>query len=296
MIRRTVQYASGEKKWLLISQVVHARLAGAIAQEWAAAPAGLEPRDQLVAAVERHEDGWAEVDRRVRIGKQTFRPLDFADVPTPQLLDIWRQSIASATAVGPLAGYMVSRHHTQVVAPMFSFRWQGDDAQAALVARFAAEQETRQSEWLSHWQAGNTALRPTEAAERAARWLRLFDELSLWLCRGHCDKTHDFDTPGGPPLTLRPHPTGQMVLSPWPFRATREVVFNAPGRAMPVARYDNPEALAAAGNESVAFRWTFVRDPNRGAPLREPFGRAQKETSEHTITVTSTPSTRLYYN
>ncbi len=296
MICRPVQYASGEKKFLLISQVVHARLAAAIAQEWAEPPAGLEPRDQLVAAVERHEDGWTDVDRRVRIGMQSFQPLDFAHVPTPQLLDTWRRSIASAAAVGPLAGYMVSRHHTEHIAPMFSFRWQSRADETALVAEFSAEQEQRQAEWLSRWQAGAPALRPTEAAERAARWLRLFDELSLWLCRGHSDKSHDFQAPDGPPLALRPEPSGQMTLSPWPFRATREVVLNASGRAMPVARYDNPATLAAAGNETVKFRWVFVRGAGRSPASPGPPSESRVDTAQRVVTVTGTPSLRCFYD
>ncbi|HVA50495.1 MAG TPA: hypothetical protein VNH11_29375 [Pirellulales bacterium] len=34
MIRRTVQYPSGEQRWILISQIVHARVAATLADEW----------------------------------------------------------------------------------------------------------------------------------------------------------------------------------------------------------------------------------------------------------------------
>jgi hypothetical protein len=261
MIRRTVQYPSGEQRWILISQIVHARVAAMLADEWVEPFTGLEPRHILTAAIFRHEDGWREYDSLARIGQRSGRPLDFCEVSTCQLLDIWRSSIQSAWAAGPLASYIVSRHHSSRWLPSFSFRSRDDETHAPLAAEFQAEQEQKQAEWLTQWQAGNAALRSESVARSGVEWLRFFDDLSLWLCRSR-EEPLEFDVPSGGRLRLERAGEREILTTPWPFRGRCQVI-NAPARSFPVLPPE--ELVGARTGRQIGLRWPLVAEPGASA-------------------------------
>src|SRR5690242_18324673 len=99
MIRRLEQHPDRGDSWLLIPQIEHARLAGRLAENWGAAPFGTLPaRDELIVAVEHHDDGWADWDRRPAVDAERGTPIEFTEMPLADALGIWRQSIDIAAA------------------------------------------------------------------------------------------------------------------------------------------------------------------------------------------------------
>jgi hypothetical protein len=253
MIRRTLRDNAGAESWVLISQVEHARLAGLLAEQWGRAPfALLQPRDELVAAIHHHDDGWADWERAAGVDAESGRPLDFTEMPLVESLAIWRDSIASAGRNGKLAAHAVSAHFCALLR-RFSARWRTLADQTAIAKAFLADQEQQQSVWLRELPAGAGVA----AAATALRCLQAFDALSLWLCCSRQPSPETFELPDVPPVSFRSDAEFVVTASPWPFRADRfdlEVV----GRSIPAIRYESPAALATAPAQAAKLRWSFL--------------------------------------
>src|SRR5689334_17630417 len=106
MIRRDWVDVDGRAAWLLISQVEHARISGELCQNWSAVQAlPADVRAEIVAAVFRHDDGWAEWEQAPEVDARTGRPREFTEMPLTESLEIWSRSIDQSTSVGDLAPY-----------------------------------------------------------------------------------------------------------------------------------------------------------------------------------------------
>lgn len=258
MIRRTDVDASKQAHWILISQVEHARLSGVLASAWGHRPfAPLDPRDEIVAAVRHHDDGWSAWEVAPKVDPQSGSPLDFTEMPLADSLAIWRESIAVAEKIGPLAAYMVSGHFSALLR-RFSSRWHSDPASAALARGFLDQQTERQAHWLDLRFAGRASDARRGDAERAVAWLQMFDALSLWFCCAARSEPEIADPPGGPKLTLQPTKDPyHITVLPWPFVEPR-VELTAVGRAIAIAHYANPSDLATAAAQPVTLRWELV--------------------------------------
>ncbi len=258
MIRRTDVDSSHQDRWILISQVEHARLSGVLAETWGQPPfAPLEPRDEVVAGVLHHDDGWSAWEVAPKVDAQSGSPLDFTEMPMADSLAIWRESIASAEKIGPLPAYMVSGHFSALLR-RFSSRWQSDAAASTLAQGFLDQQAERQAHWLDLRCAGRDREACRGEADRAVAWLQMFDALSLWFCCAARSEPETVEPPGGPTLTLRPTASAcQLVVSPWPFAVSR-LELTAVGRAIAVAHYANPSDLATAAAEPVVLRWELT--------------------------------------
>ncbi|MGH7139967.1 MAG: DUF3891 family protein, partial [Pirellulales bacterium] len=148
MIRRS----KGTDRWVLISQVEHARLSGALAEAWGNEPfARLESHDELVAAVTHHDDGWSAWEVAPKVDLQTGRPLDFTETPLTDSLAIWRESIRRAGDIGPLAAYMVSGHFSALLE-RFSSRWKSDASLQLLAQQFLTDERADRQRALARWQ------------------------------------------------------------------------------------------------------------------------------------------------
>ena len=111
MIRRDEPADGAPSHWALISQVEHARLAGRLAEPWVDGPfAPLWPRDELLWAIEHHDDGWRQWEACPGVDSRTGRPRNFTEMPAAEALAIWRHSVDAAAAAFPLAGYVVAGH------------------------------------------------------------------------------------------------------------------------------------------------------------------------------------------
>ncbi|HEX7448673.1 MAG TPA: DUF3891 family protein [Pirellulales bacterium] len=257
MIRRT-DVDSSQERWILISQVEHARLSGVLAEAWGQSPfAPLEPRDEILAGVRHHDDGWSAWEVAPKVDAQSGRPLDFTEMPMADSLAIWRESIAAAEKVGPLPGYMVSGHFCALLR-RFASRWQSDEAAATLAQGFLDQQAERQAHWLDLRSGGRDREACRAEADRALAWLQMFDALSLWFCCAPRSVPETVEPPGGPALTFRPMASAyQVEVSPWPFVDSR-LELSAVGRAIAVAHYANPSDLATAAAQPVTLRWELA--------------------------------------
>lgn len=252
MIRRSL----GTERWALISQVEHARLSGALAAAWGHEPfAPLDPRDQIVAAITYHDDGWSAWEVAPKVDAETGRPLDFTETPLTDSLAIWRESIRRAANIGPLAVYMVSGHFSALLE-RFNARWKASAPLERLAHDFLSEQSDERQHALAQWAKG-AAGADDAAADRAVSWLQTFDALSLWLCVAERRESEEFHPPGGPELLLRPAGSASTIeVSPWPFRESvleLEVI----GRSIAANRYANPSDLVTAPAEPITLKWSF---------------------------------------
>jgi hypothetical protein len=171
MIRREIELEEGERLWLLISQVEHARISGELTRQLANAPS-----HEVVEAITHHDDGWAEWEVAPKLNPEIGAPYSFTEMPLTEALVIWDGSIAAARKFGPLAGFMVAGH-------FYSLLSNSEQAgQAAAVAWLAAKRKARTA-WLDEWLRANPT-HTLDQAKRAQHQLLMADLFSLWLC---CD-------------------------------------------------------------------------------------------------------------
>lgn len=273
MIRRDILLADGVPRWLLVSQLEHARLSWLLAERCIARfgaalgadRASLEVvRAELLEAVHRHDDGWAAWETRPRLDAQLRRPLSFRELPLDEALVNWDGSIASAAEAGPLAAWVVAGHF---VALLKHAEHQHDPrlAESWLVRTDAARRE-----WLAAWQARQSGLPTSKLADEALHWLQAFDLLSLWLCAvcpaaGEiaAHQTDGFDLVVSQSLELRlrlpghdgPLHDGVVLVNPWPMDVA-ELSLEATAQVVPVLEYrDSAQLLAAC--EPHRLRWTL---------------------------------------
>jgi hypothetical protein len=251
MIRRDAEPGH----WILISQIEHARLAGMVAELWGGEACGrLEPRDELLAAIYHHDDGWAAWERRPDVDPATGRPLDFTEMPLDDSLSIWRGSILAAASLGNLPGYLVSGHFCALLRA--SSRWQAGTDEGRLAGAFLAEQDQSQSRWLRSWQSA-AANRTERLARHALRWLQFFDRLSLWFCCAQRVGPDVLALPDGSNLRLHPLAADRVQLLPWPL-LVGSLEIEAGGRSLPRDVYKDAASLAWAPARPARLRWTLV--------------------------------------
>ncbi len=105
MIRREVTLANGARAWLLISQVAHARVSGALTRAWR------EPfPEEVIEAIAHHDEGWTKWEAAPQLDAARGRPLSFVELAVADAIEIWNDSIAAARRIGPLAGAIVAGH------------------------------------------------------------------------------------------------------------------------------------------------------------------------------------------
>ena len=257
MIRRTARDETGAESWTLISQVEHARLSGMLAEAWDPAPfLGLDCREELLAAIYHHDDGWAGWERSPGVDPATGRPLSFTEMPLVESLAIWRDSIAAAARHGDLAAHVVSAHFCSLLR-RFSSHWKSDPAKAAIVAEFLSSQEQYRSDRLFAWSQRSQWADPAAVAKAALKLLQTFDSLSLWLCCSERSDPETFGLPGGSPITVLMATPSEVEVSPWPFRGDR-AEFEVVGRTVPAIRYQTPAELAVAPSRQARLKWAFL--------------------------------------
>lgn len=260
MIRRDEIASDQSKSWLLIPQIEHARLSGLLAEHWVASTSGpLEPRNELIDAIDHHDDGWAAWDRRPDCDPQSGRPLEFTEMPLAESLGIWQQSIELAAARGDLQAYLVSGHFSALLRGATP-RWQASKFGSTLATQFLDEQNQRRMEWLASWISTASDRHTPEIAARGLAWLQFFDGLSLWFCCAARHHPQVFDPPDGRSFTITPiqEAVGQFTAAPWPLDVT-ELEWSIPARRIAVAHYADRAALGEASREVVDLMMRITR-------------------------------------
>lgn len=258
MLRRQLPLAEPPQRWLLLSQVEHARLSFDLARHWGneavppvvdVAQAGEQVRAEWLRGVYHHDDGWGASEADPPIDPEEGRPFSFLDLPRDQSLAIWRDSIHLARREGPLAGWCVARHFIALLES-------SDDAQMPIAQDWVAELRQVSDGWFDQWQS-LSSVHETETAERCHHGLQWFDWLSLWLCL-ECPATgddpptepHRAETTWGEVRAIELIPAEnqsrgeprRVVVKPWPF-AVPELRLQVLGYAIPARRYTDYDEL-----------------------------------------------------
>jgi hypothetical protein len=255
-IIRDMPHSEEGGSWLLLSQVEHARVAGEIAAVWGGAHvAPLMPREDLVAAVFHHDDGWLAWEQQPEVDPASGAPYPFTDMPEADKFDLWRKSIDIVRSIGLLPGVIVTRHF--IGLELGTNRWQKKPGHTDAAAQEFVDQYTALANaWLADW----TAESPnnTESVARTAReWLQIFDVLSLWLCMKDRQKPEQFELPSGSQIVLTPQGEGRIQVEPWPFvEATLQLEIS--GRQVPHRQYSDAADLASETGNVVQLRWQLV--------------------------------------
>lgn len=269
MIRRNVplgDHAEGvPHDWLLVSQIEHARLSHTLAAAWRGLlPAASDAaREEFLAAVLHHDDGWDDWRTAPKLDPKHGRPYGFTEMPSDEGQAIWAKSIDACEAIGPLAGWVVASHFIQLQSKR--------DDDFPEWAAWLGEQDRRRAAWLDAWTSRHPA--NTQAvAEECLFLLREFDWLSLWLCcRAPIDARDPVEamelgswqgaggSPGFGPFTLSPK--GAVIeLNPWPFATpTLDLVVNA--QRCPAAVYQSARELNAVATRAA---WRLAPTDSEG--------------------------------
>jgi len=210
---------------LLITQPDHAALAARIMRRWTDhALAHSSRRDEIIHAVEHHDDGWLEVDRAPIIDETTGELLDFITSPVAVRRGIWPRGVA-LLATTPYAAALVAQHAVHIYR-----RYRDDHAWAT----FFGEMESLRAHHLRE-----AAPATLEMLLSDYRWLRTGDILSLAFCNAWSDVQHD-ERGGSAHLT-----DDRLVLTPDPFGGA-EVALAVPAREMSAAPFASAAAATVA--------------------------------------------------
>jgi hypothetical protein len=248
--------------WILISQVDHAHLAGRLAEHWGAGDVlPLVARDQLLWAIEHHDDGWDEWEQTPDVEPTAGRPRSFTEMRLDEGLEIWGRSIITAAEHDALAGFVVSGHFCALLR-RFDAAWKDKPAQTQMAEQFLATYDHLREGCLKAWLARSPDHSP-ELAERALHQLQLFDALSLWFCCCESPEAEAFATPSGPAVLLEMTDLSggrspqTVTAAPWPL-AVEGLNLEIPGRAVPLRRYQGRADLAAVPLQNVQLGWRLA--------------------------------------
>jgi hypothetical protein len=245
MIRRDDTLPDGSARWLLISQVEHARIAAELAVSWGEPPLqAVEQPEIVLPTIRRHDDGWDEWESQPAVDAEG-KPVSFTEMSPADGNAIWQRSIESLADLGPLAQYLVASH--------FVDRRRKSTETSPERTAFVDDFERRRAEWFDHWQRQDPTRNTVERANRALRQLQFFDALSLWFCCEPRAAEESLTTPSGATLRLLPAAAAEIQLAPWPLRRP-ELDLEITARAVTRRAYSSSRELASVGSESVVLR------------------------------------------
>jgi hypothetical protein len=209
---------------LLITQPDHAALAGRVMREWRGGGLDSSRREDILRAVERHDNGWRELDECPIVDGANGRILDFISAPDAVRQGVWPRGI-ERLAQTPFTAALVAQHAFYVYS-----RYRGRPDWDA----FFADMEARRTHHLARVPGAtlDELLRDYEA-------VRLGDLISLVFC----NRWTEPQTEGS--YTIRLDPEG-VVVTPDAFG----------GRAVPIeieARELPDRPFASADDAQHAF-------------------------------------------
>jgi hypothetical protein len=197
-----------ESCWM-ITQPSHAALAGDIAAALSDYPHVPKLEADLIRAIALHDAGWGIPDAQAVMRSRAVQqnaPKSFLEVPVPEFLVAWTQSIDVALSTSPAGGYMVSRHFWRLAEHRINT---AEDAQLdrKRLQDFLDSEAERQKK-LSTKQG-----RSVDELEALADVLQFCDLISLYLCSGAQAKV-EFPEYFGNRLKLTPASDGFRLDPP----------------------------------------------------------------------------------
>jgi hypothetical protein len=249
--------------WLLVSHQEHALLAGRFAAQWGnedfAAP---EPREAIVTAVARHDDGWIGRDAAPSVTPEGLPSAfsqelvgtyaAFEEVGLADYLRVRGEATEAVARDNPYAAILISMHTVNLLTQQMDPATLGPEGRD-LHHTFVEGQRRRQAE-LRAKLALDVAWRPfleDAVLERAFRFLQCCDNLSLLCCARFprpATLRHAHPDRLGRPVEFHFQPLngGHLFrVHPSPF-APGEMKVRVPGRYVRGERFASDSALRAA--------------------------------------------------
>jgi len=248
--------------WTLIEHREHARLAGRLAAHWGNAefPAP-EPREDILAAVSRHDDAWVVRDAIPFLSPQgkpgaiseevVGKYAEFEDIDFASFLAVRERATEAVAADNPYAAIIVSMHTFDLVAGQADPQALSE-SDRKLRRKFLDGQLRRQVELIGMLE-GDTPLiedlAPTEV-QRAFEFLQACDSLSLAMCvrypspmpLRHAHRRHDETFAE---LLCTPLGGDAYRVAPYPFDED-ELILEVPCRNVAGKTFKDDAAFQAA--------------------------------------------------
>jgi hypothetical protein len=162
---------------LLITQQDHAILSGQLASAWGNPRfAGPQPREEVIEAVVRHDDGWAEWDQALPVDSGG-NPIDFLHAPPSEAIQIWSNSISTAATLGPMSGIIVSTHFSRLAEWGIRDSWSAEERGDPTAQDFLDRQRNDRRKWRNRLDP-----KAREWVDYNTQVLRICDWISLVLC------------------------------------------------------------------------------------------------------------------
>lgn len=236
----------------LVRQHEHAVLSGELAARWTG-PGGEEARlsYELILTAGVHDVAWQELDAEPRLDGDSGRPLDFRSYPLEEKLEAYREGIDRMERLHPWAGLLGSLHYTGFL-------------EEGRAGDFLERERARRRRLRRELERGRGWQDVRERSRRDLRMLKLFDDLSLYLCLASPEVLAEgrpgwlggdgfARPPGGPDLELRWVGPRSLSVDPFPFAGP--VRSGVPRRVLPRQRYPDGEALRRAWEEADPEGW-----------------------------------------
>ena len=265
MIRRPYN----DEGWILITQMDHAALSGALMVQWGnAAFAAPAPKEEVLLGISEHDNGWDEWEKRPDIHPETHLPLHFNELTDQAYSEIWRRGAERYRKNHPYACLLIVSHVENLarmrLGKVFEPR---EQRYGSIFQSFIAEMEKLYSELFDEVASKRKAKRERLEAEVKAnfRLLQIADLLSLELCSGISGPFVMDQVPAqvtGPYLSVNFQPVGEYTLkvSPYPF-AHSEVVVKVPGWIVRQRTFASGEAFRAHLQKADTTTITFHLKP-----------------------------------
>jgi hypothetical protein len=279
MIRRDITLPNGDRLWLLISQVEHARVSGKLAANFHESFT-----DEVIDAITHHDDGWAAWEAEPKLNPEVGAPYSFLEMPVAAALVIWDHSIAAAEKHGPLAAYMVAGHFYNLLS-------NSEHAKDPLANAWLTAKRKQRTTWLDEWVRADSS-HSLEFAKAAQQLLLVADLFSLWLCceapvaadqtsilgnstmklqTGMLFEKYRFTVPQPP--VVKTSNGGRIEsldwtigVSPYPFAAS-PLIISAKSTVAPATKYAAWADLKAA-SWPVELHWRLVESESaNGSPV-----------------------------
>lgn len=236
-----------ETGWWLVTHPDHARLAGEFGRAWGNVQFRRpEPRERVLTAIARHDDGWIDRDAHPAVTRQgkpaafssqlVGRYAAFEEIDIEEYLAVRDRAIRTIAGLDAYAGLLVAMHtHSlltghadrSTIAPgglalLDSFLLRLDSFQAELRARVRADPSLSAFE------------RSDQAVAEHFRLLQACDNLSLLACVAYGSPAHllhplPLNNGDSSEVLVAPIGPRRFRLAPWPFDEP-EIAFTLPAR------------------------------------------------------------------
>ena len=240
---------------LVVRQPDHGIQTGHFAARWGNEHTPpFDPRQEVIEAGIRHDNGWAAWEASPSIDPATGQPWQFYRLTPHEHVPLYRRGIALAAAHDPTTGLLVSMHGAGLYNDRYgTFRLAEQSFSAserALVDEFLAEQALFQQSLADRIQgrAQHTQITTDPQVWYNYLLLQVWDRLSLqYAFRLAADgEITPLPRPDGTATVLRCRHQGELslILDPYPFD-TSPCTFPLEARLLPDRPYGTAEAFLA---------------------------------------------------